>query len=40
MWFLVVGMEKGLIDREKGGASKDVDCCCKGEERAYLSQER
>ena len=27
MLFLVVGMEKGLIDREKGGASRDVDYC-------------
>ena len=40
MWFLVVKMKNGLIDREKGGASRDVDCCCRDGEWAYRSRER
>ena len=40
MWFLVVGIKKGLIVREKDGASRDMNCCSRDEESAYRSRER
>ena len=39
MWFVVVGMKKGLTIARKV-ASRDVVSCCKDKARAYRSRER